>query len=103
MNDIDEDTLKKVLSERVKFYREKNQELTAEEANISKDTISKIERGITIPNTLTLLKVCQVLKITPNQLLEGLFETKDNYKSHTDKSEDFVKEIKQIIKKYRIS
>ena len=101
MSEIDEQSLKRVLAERIKFYRTRNQELTAEEANISKDTISKLEREMTIPNTLTLLKVCNALKITPNELLDGFF--KDNKKENDiDKSKKLLEEIRTIIKKYNI-
>ena len=98
MESINEDKLKSVLAERLKEYRNKNQEMTAEIAGISKDTISKIERGITIPNTITLLRLCQALKITPNQLLEGLYETDTN----EDKSGDLVKDFEMLIKNYKI-
>ncbi len=100
MESINEDKLKSVLAENLKLYRNKNQEMTAEIAGISKDTISKIERGITIPNTITLLKLCQALKITPNQLLEGLFETDND--SNEDKSGNLVKDFEMLIKNYKI-
>lgn len=100
MESIDEDKLKRVLAEKLKQYRSKNQEMTAENAGISKDTISKIERGITIPNTVTLLKLCKALKITPNQLLEGLYETDTD--ANEDKSGDLVKDFEMLIKNYKI-
>ena len=100
MESINEDKLKSVLAENLKLYRNKNQEMTAEIAGISKDTISKIERGITIPNTITLLKLCQALKITPNQLLEGLFKTDND--SNEDKSGNLVKDFEMLIKNYKI-
>lgn len=99
MENINEDKLKSVLAEKLKLYRNKNQEMTAEIAGISKDTISKIERGITIPNTITLLKLCQALKITPNQLLEGLFENDD---ANEDKSGELLKDFEMLIKNYKI-
>ena len=100
MENINEDKLKSVLAEKLKLYRNKNQEMTAEMADISKDTISKIERGITIPNTVTLLKLCKALKITPNQLLEGLYETDTD--ANEDKSGDLVKDFEMLIKNYKI-
>ncbi len=100
MENINEDKLKSVLAEKLKLYRNKNQEMTAEMADISKDTISKIERGITIPNTITLLKLCRALKITPNQLLEGLYE--DENEINADKSGELLKDFEMLIKNYKI-
>ena len=100
MKSISEEDLKRVLSERLKYYRSKNQEQTAEIAQISKDTISKIERGITLPNTITLVRLCRALNITPNQLLEGLYETDSAV--NEDKSGDLLKDFEMLIKNYKI-
>ena len=100
MDEFDDEKLKITLAKNVKFYRVKSQESTAEDADISKDTLSKIERGMIIPSTATLLKLCSALKVTPNQLLKGLYE--ENEKFSKSKSKELLKDFEILIKNYNI-
>lgn len=69
MNPINEEEFKNVVSEKFKLYRKISQENVAEESNLSIDTISSIERAKSIISSLTLVKLCNALNITPNDIL----------------------------------
>ena len=57
------------------------QESLAEELNISNRSISKWERGICLPNASIMHKLCDILKITINDLFSGeVVDMKDNEK-----------------------
>ena len=66
------------LSGRLKVVR-KGAHLTqrqlAERANVSPEFISRLERGVTTPSLETLMRLCEALTCTPNDLL--LKEQKD--------------------------
>lgn len=67
-------------------YRKKagmSQAELAEAADISDRTYADIERGTANMRILTLLKICRVLKITPNDVL-----TEED--SHEDELPDFI-------------
>lgn len=68
-----------------KFIAEcrKNVNLTqmqlAEKLNITDRAISKWERGKTMPDSSIMLELCNILKISVNDLLTGEFVTMDDY------------------------
>ncbi len=73
MDIIEEGDLKKHIAKNIKQIRKSlnfSQEALAEKASISDDTISKIEREITVINSLTLIKICNALNVTPNDILK---------------------------------
>jgi len=51
----------------------------AEKLNITDKAISKWERGISMPDSSIMLELCDALKITVNDLLNGEVVTMDNY------------------------
>ena len=51
----------------------------AERLNITDKAISKWERGITMPDSSIMLELCDILKITVNDLLSGEKISMDNY------------------------
>ncbi len=70
MQNIDESKFKKSVGEHIKMYRKVTQEGLSEKAQISSDTLSLIERGENIASSLTLVKICNALNITPNHILK---------------------------------
>lgn len=74
MKDIDEEHFKRSISDKVKELRKTSQEALAANAKISEDTISRIERGTSIINSLTLIKLCNALNVTPNDILEDFID-----------------------------
>ena len=48
-----------------------SQEALAEQLHISRQAVSKWESGQSVPDTDTCMKVCDILGVTPNQLLLG--------------------------------
>lgn len=77
MQNIDESKFKKSVGEHIKMYRKITQEDLSEKAQISSDTLSLIERGENTASSLTLLKICNALNITPNHLLVDFISNKD--------------------------
>ena len=61
-----------------------SQEDVAEYLHLSRQAISKWEQGQSTPDVETCLKLCEVLKVSPNQLLLGF----DNPKEHTPKTKN---------------
>ena len=55
-----------------------SQEDLAEHLNISRQAVSKWELGQSTPDIDTCLKLCEVLKITPNQLFSGSNNAEEN-------------------------
>ena len=61
-----------------------SQEDVAEHLHLSRQAISKWEQGQSTPDVETCLKLCELLKVTPNQLLLGF----DNSEEHTSKTKN---------------
>lgn len=79
MNNIEERRFKEIIARRIKEIRKSlniSQENLAEKANISEDTVSKIEREGSIINSITLVKLCNALNVTPNDILEEFIDIK---------------------------
>ena len=62
----------------------------AEKLNITDRAISKWETGKSLPDTSIMLELCDVLKISVNDLLNGEVVTMDHYK---EKSEQLLLEM----------
>lgn len=75
-NNINKNEFKKVLSEKVKEYREETQENIAEKSQISIDTLSLLERKGTIISSYNLVKLTNALNTTPNHLLKDFITNK---------------------------
>jgi transcriptional regulator with XRE-family HTH domain len=57
---------------RIRWGRRISQQRLAQAAGLSRDTIGKLESGKRLPGLDTVLVICQVLEIDPNELLAGL-------------------------------
>ena len=72
----------------------KNQNLTqmqlAEKLNITDRAVSKWETGRALPDSMIMLELCDILKITVNELLRGEKLTMENYNK---KAEDTLIEM----------
>lgn len=64
-----------------------SQENVAEQLHISRQAISKWEMGQSTPDIDTCIKLCEVLKVTPDQLLLGS-EKEDQYKKAVNVPKD---------------
>ena len=74
---IDENDFKNKIAQKIRLYRVDTQEKTAEQAFISVDTLSSIERSLNIPSILTLVNLCNAINVTPNDILEDFIFNKD--------------------------
>lgn len=106
MKNINEEYFKKSIASKIKALRNTSQETLAENANLSDDTISKTERGISIISSLTLVKLCNALNVTPNDILEEFLDIKPiNNKLNTeiltlnDQEKEFLLHTIEFIKK----
>lgn len=61
-----------------------SQEDIAEHLHLSRQAVSKWEQGQSTPDVETCLKLCEALKVTPNELLLG----SDNPDEHTSKNKN---------------
>lgn len=77
MQVIDEIEFKNSVGEHIKMYRNITQEVLSENSHVSPETISLLERGENIASSLTLVKICNALNITPNHILEDFIANKD--------------------------
>lgn len=77
MYELDEEKLKYIVAEKVKRYRNKTQEETVGEASISSDTLSATERAKSVMKISTLVKLCNALEVTPNDILEDFITNRD--------------------------
>lgn len=59
--------------------RNLTQEKLAEMTNLANNYISNIENSRSIPSLETLVKLCEALEITPNDLLTGASEQSEYY------------------------
>ena len=66
--------------------KEKNltQEQLAEKLNISKNAVSKWERGINLPDVSIMQELCKILNITLNELFVGEKILEEKYKEVAD-------------------
>lgn len=77
MQSINENDFKNNIAQKIKSYRVETQEKLAEKASISIDTLSSLERGLNIPNSLNLVNLSNALGVTPNDILEDFILDKD--------------------------
>ncbi|MDR1628773.1 MAG: helix-turn-helix domain-containing protein [Oscillospiraceae bacterium] len=76
--DIDYELLGLRLSN-IRKQQKLTQEKLAEKTNLANNYISNIENGRSIPSLETLIKLCEALEITPNDLLVGTATTSPSY------------------------
>ena len=58
----------------------------AEKLNITDRAISKWERGLAMPDSSIMLELCDILKITVNDLLNGEVVSMENYDKNMEKT-----------------
>ena len=71
-----------LLGKRLASIRKKRgwtQERLAEKTNLANNYISNIENNRSIPSLETLVKLCEALGVTPNDLLLGSSQASDTY------------------------
>ena len=72
----------------------------SEKLNITDRAVSKWETGKTLPDSSIMLALCDILKITVNDLLSGEVITVDNYNAELEKKlVEMVKEKEQADKR----
>ena len=75
-----------------KFIAKRRKELNltqmqlAEKLNITDRAVSKWERGIAMPDSSIMIPLCEILKITVNDLLSGEIVTMENYNKELEKN-----------------
>ena len=57
------------------------QERLAEKTDLTNNYISNIENGRSIPSLETLMKLCDALEVTPNEILLGASVSSERYMS----------------------
>lgn len=62
------------------------QEQLAQKLNISKNAVSKWERGINLPDVSLMLELCQILKISLNELFLGEKILEEEFKEVAEKN-----------------
>lgn len=70
---MDTNKLSEQLGAKIKILRKHShftQEFFSEQIGIEPQNLSRIERGLNYPSLTTFIKICEVLNITPNDLLE---------------------------------
>ena len=88
-----------------KFIAEKRkeekltQEQLAEKLNISKNAVSKWERGLNLPDVSIMQELCKILKITLNELFIGEKILDEQYKDALENSSFTLKEKISFYKK----
>lgn len=108
MLNIDENEFKNNIAQKIKFYRKGTQEKLAEQASISVDTLSAIERGLNVSSSLNLVNLSNALGVTPNDILEDFIFNKDKliaaklnfeFNDLSDEDKSFVLQIVEYLKK----
>lgn len=81
MKIFNDNEVKQLISQKVRNARketqEKTAEKTAEKAGISEDTLSLIERGITVPSTTNSINLFNALGLKPSEFFEDFIISED--------------------------
>ena len=89
----------KGLGEKIKKEREEwgyTQQEMASLIPMNQSNYSKIERDLQEPNIEQLKRICEILKVDPNYLLET-----DDFKEISQKDIELLKEVKILIRKFK--
>lgn len=82
------------IGERIKLYREDrnmSQKEFAEKIGVSNSRVSNWEQGINRPDVDLLKKICEILNVSPSELLDVHLDT-----------EELTEHEKQLIRNYRM-
>ena len=80
---MDQVKIGKFIAERRKSAKLTQAQL-AEKLNITDKAVSKWERGIAMPDSSIMLRLCDILEISVNDLLNGEYVETDNYKKELE-------------------
>ena len=97
MKNIDEEYFKMIIAKKIKNLRNTSQEVLAEQADISEDTVSKIEREMTVISSLTLVKICNALNVTPNEILGEFLDVDEINQRLYDEVSELSSEEKEFL------
>ena len=98
------------LGKKIKDYREYNsftQEYVSKELDLATNHYGRIERGENSCTINNFIKLCNILKITPNELLIDFLNTKNDdffiyYKKLTIEDKELLKQISiLLLSKYK--
>ena len=79
-----------MLSENLKSFRKSkgiSQEELAVRLNVVRQTISKWEKGLTVPDADTLIRIAEILEVDVSELLGAKVDSKGNKDTVTDVAE----------------
>ena len=96
---MDQEKIGKFIAERRKAVSLTQMQL-AEKLNITDRAVSKWETGRAMPDSSIMLELCDILKITVNDLLSGEVVSVDNYNKEMEKNLlEMIKQKEQADKK----
>lgn len=107
---IDEENFKYNIAEKIKCFRKETQETVSEKAQISIDTMSSVERGKAVVSSYNLVKICNAIGITPNDVLQDFIENKSTiltdkitkeFEALSDNEKNFILYVMEFIKNNR--
>lgn len=90
-----------MLQDRIRNLRIQNgisQEELALRLGVVRQTVSKWERGISVPDADTLIKLAEILEVTVSDLLGEKFQTKDETMTKKDETIDKSELSRQLAK-----
>ena len=79
----------KTIGEKIREYRQKKgltQDALAAELHVSAQAVSKWENGKSLPDSSSMLELCEILKISVNDLLCGEVVTVENYNKELERN-----------------
>ena len=92
---VDEATMRRTISKNIAAYRKAHHDTQldlAEKLNYSDKSVSKWERGKSMPDASIMLELCDLLGISVNELLTGEHIAMENYK---EKAEENLLELQE--------
>lgn len=95
-----------MLSENLKSFRKSkgiSQEELAVRLNVVRQTISKWEKGLTVPDADTLIRIAEILEVDVSELLGAKVNSKGNEDTVTDIAEQLSRINEQLAIKNRRS
>lgn len=107
---IDEENFKYTIAEKIKYFRKETQETVSEKAQISIDTMSAVERGKVVVNSYNLVKICNAIGVTPNDVLNDFIANKSSllnnkiskeFQELSDNEKNFILYVIEFIKNNR--
>lgn len=99
---MNQEKIGKFIAERRKEEK-LTQEKLAEKLNISKNAVSKWERGLNLPDVSIMLDLCKILNITLNELFIGEKILDEQYKEVADNNLLYALENSSFTLKEKIS